>query len=142
MGARVESGTGPVQLAGFKRDRAGHRTGRFSSLNQGAPSRLGKGGSDVGLLPGKAAVPSRKADLLLADTRSAATALLAADARTNWTENSEQRPDPFLQPRAAELIVFDYIETFYNPKRRHSSLGYRSPVAFEKQTAKDQTKAA
>ena len=25
--------------------------------------------------------------------------------------------------RAAELIVFDYIETFYNPKRRHSSLG-------------------
>jgi transposase InsO family protein len=26
--------------------------------------------------------------------------------------------------RAAELIVFDYIETFYNPTRRHSSLGY------------------
>jgi putative transposase len=35
--------------------------------------------------------------------------------------------------RAAELIVFDYIETFYNPTRRHSSLGYLSPVAFEKQ---------
>jgi len=44
--------------------------------------------------------------------------------------------------RAAALMVFDYIETFYNPKRRHSSLGYRSPVAFEKQTAKNQTKAA
>lgn len=38
--------------------------------------------------------------------------------------------------RAADLIVFDYIETFYNPKRRHSSLGYLSPVAFENQTAK------
>ena len=44
--------------------------------------------------------------------------------------------------RAAELIVFDYIETFYNPKRRHSSLGYRSPVAFEKQPTKKDIKAA
>lgn len=44
--------------------------------------------------------------------------------------------------RAADLIVFDYIETFYNPKRRHSSLGYLSPVAFEKLTAKNQIKAA
>ena len=44
--------------------------------------------------------------------------------------------------RAAELIVFDYIETFYNPKRRHSSLGYISPVAFEKQTAKNHIKVA
>lgn len=32
----------------------------------------------------------------------------------------------------AELDIFDYIETFYNPTRRHSSLGYLSPVAFEK----------
>jgi putative transposase len=44
--------------------------------------------------------------------------------------------------RAAELIVFDYIETFYNPTRRHSSLGYLSPVAFEKQPTEKDTKAA
>jgi transposase InsO family protein len=43
---------------------------------------------------------------------------------------------------AAELIVFDYIETFYNPTRRHSSLGYRSPVAFENQPTKNNIKAA
>ena len=34
---------------------------------------------------------------------------------------------------AARLIIFDYIETFYNPHRRHSSLGYLSPRDFEKQ---------
>ena len=31
----------------------------------------------------------------------------------------------------ARLAVFDYIEAFYNRKRRHSSLGYVSPAALE-----------
>ena len=44
--------------------------------------------------------------------------------------------------RAAELIVFDYIETFYNPTRRHSSLDYLSPVAFENQPTQNDIKAA
>ncbi|GAA0752344.1 transposase InsO family protein [Sphingomonas trueperi] len=29
--------------------------------------------------------------------------------------------------------VFDYIERFYNPTRRHSTLGYLSPMDFERQ---------
>jgi transposase InsO family protein len=33
----------------------------------------------------------------------------------------------------ARADVFDYIERFYNPKRRHSTLGYFSPVEFEMQ---------
>ncbi len=32
---------------------------------------------------------------------------------------------------AARADVFDYIERFYNPRRRHSKLGYLSPVAFK-----------
>ncbi len=44
--------------------------------------------------------------------------------------------------REAELAVFDYIETFYNPKRRHSSLGQISPVAFELKYEKSSIKAA
>jgi putative transposase len=31
----------------------------------------------------------------------------------------------------ASADVFDYIERFYNPKRRHSTLGYLSPNDFE-----------
>lgn len=31
----------------------------------------------------------------------------------------------------ARSDVFDYIERFYNPTRRHSTLGYVSPIAFE-----------
>jgi putative transposase len=33
----------------------------------------------------------------------------------------------------ARADVFDYIERFYNPTRRHSTLGYLSPMDFEKQ---------
>ena len=32
---------------------------------------------------------------------------------------------------SAKLMIFDYIETFYNPRRKHSALNYRSPREFE-----------
>ena len=32
----------------------------------------------------------------------------------------------------AEADVFDYIERFYNAIRRHSTIGYVSPVEFER----------
>ena len=31
----------------------------------------------------------------------------------------------------AKADGFDYIERFYNAKRRHSTIGYRSPMEFE-----------
>ncbi len=33
----------------------------------------------------------------------------------------------------ARADIFDYIERFYNPVRRHSTLGYLSPVMYERQ---------
>jgi len=39
----------------------------------------------------------------------------------------------FKNPKEAESAVFEYIEAFYNRKRRHSSLGYLSPQQFEAQ---------
>jgi hypothetical protein len=32
----------------------------------------------------------------------------------------------------AQRDVFDYLERFYNGQRRHSALGYRSPLTFER----------
>jgi len=32
----------------------------------------------------------------------------------------------------AKADVFDYTERFYNPTRRHSTLGYLSPMSYEK----------
>lgn len=34
-------------------------------------------------------------------------------------------------PREARLVVFDFIEGFYNPRRRHSALDDESPITFE-----------
>jgi hypothetical protein len=36
------------------------------------------------------------------------------------------------QPYAPHPDVIDYIECFYNPKRRHSTLGYINPIEFER----------
>ncbi len=35
-------------------------------------------------------------------------------------------------PREARSVVFDFIEGWYNPTRRHSALDYESPMAFER----------
>jgi len=42
----------------------------------------------------------------------------------------------------ARTAVFDYIETFYNSIRLHSTLGYLSPIAYEKMTTNKAQKAA
>ena len=35
----------------------------------------------------------------------------------------------------AKMELFDYIEVFYNQRRRHSTLGQVSPAAFERRAA-------
>jgi putative transposase len=37
----------------------------------------------------------------------------------------------FATQQVARTAVFEFIEVFYNRQRLHSSLGYRSPQAFE-----------
>ncbi len=38
----------------------------------------------------------------------------------------------FRSPAEAQIAIFDFIEGFYNPSRRHSALGYLSPLEFER----------
>jgi Transposase and inactivated derivatives len=44
--------------------------------------------------------------------------------RRSWPTRQELRSE-----------VFEYIEGFYNPRRRHSTLGMLSPAGFEEQHA-------
>ena len=37
--------------------------------------------------------------------------------------------------REAKSHIFEYIETYYNRKRKHSAIGYRIPILFEEQSA-------
>ena len=46
--------------------------------------------------------------------------------RRSWPTKTEVR-----------TAVFDYIEAFYNRRRRHSTLGMLSPVAYERDTLRD-----
>jgi transposase InsO family protein len=39
----------------------------------------------------------------------------------------------FQTKEQARRKIFEYLEVFYNRVRRHSSPGYKSPVAFEQQ---------
>jgi len=43
----------------------------------------------------------------------------------------------FATPAEAELGVFEFIEGWYNSRRRHSSLGYLSPAEFERRHRAD-----
>jgi len=49
------------------------------------------------------------------------------------TEMKSSVPETRLEGRRQ---VFDYIEAFYNPRRRHSTLGYVSPNQFEEAAAR------
>ena len=40
--------------------------------------------------------------------------------------------DQFASHGDAKMELFDYIEVFYNQRRRHSTLGQISPAAFER----------
>lgn len=47
--------------------------------------------------------------------------------KTEWLYHFD-----FLTREEARMAVFDYIETFYNPKRLHSTLDYHSPDEYER----------
>jgi len=51
---------------------------------------------------------------------------------TTWATCKISRRERFATREQARLRVFWYIECFYNPRRRHSSLGMLSPIDYER----------
>src|SRR5437868_6270326 len=54
----------------------------------------------------------------------------ASGGHGKWTN-----PDALANLEASRLSVFQYTETFYNPARRHQTLGYCRPDRFETEYA-------
>lgn len=50
--------------------------------------------------------------------------------KTEWTDDLDYKTKS-----EAKQSIFEYIEVFYNRQRRHSYLGYLSPVEYERQSA-------
>ena len=63
-------------------------------------------------------------------------ALVEAFFATLKNELAATQPWPTRQ--AAHAAVFDYLECWYNPNRRHSALDYLSPIAYERRWQLDQ----
>jgi len=62
------------------------------------------------------------------DNAAVETFFKTIKAELIWRHSWETR-------RQAEMAIFEYINGFYNPRRRHSALGWKSPVAFERKVA-------
>ena len=62
------------------------------------------------------------------DNAAVETFFKTIKAELIWRDTWETR-------RKAEMAIFEYINGFYNPRRRHSALGWKSPVAFERKVA-------
>ncbi len=62
------------------------------------------------------------------DTAAVETFFKSIKAELIWRRSWDTR-------RQADMAIFEYINGFYNPRRRHSALGWKSPVAFERKVA-------
>lgn len=57
-------------------------------------------------------------------------------------KTEEVQRNQYLTRQQASTSIFSYLEAFYNSRRRHSSLGYLSPLDFENQYWQNQTQVA
>ncbi len=58
------------------------------------------------------------------------------------TLKAEMGVSVFITKESARIAVLDYIEGFYNPRRRHSSIGYMSPSEYERAIVAEEVRVA
>ncbi|MGB4592178.1 MAG: integrase core domain-containing protein [Coriobacteriia bacterium] len=61
----------------------------------------------------------------------------AAESFTSTIKTELGRRNTFKTRDQARLAIFSYIEGFHNPHRRHSALGYLSPIEYERMLAEN-----
>jgi len=66
--------------------------------------------------------------LVVLDNAAAETFFKTSKAEQIWRRTWQTR-------RSVEMVGFEYINGFYNPRSRHSALGCNSPDAFERKVA-------
>ena len=68
-----------------------------------------------------------------------------ANAESLWSRlktELEIPKDGYEKIQKLRTVLFEYIEAYYNPKRLHSSIGYKSPDKFEMRYHKNHVKQA
>jgi transposase InsO family protein len=97
---------------------------------------LGKGYEVYGIIPRSSSFNTGRIDPIYEDPHvpHRRLHLVYGDLNDASSLNTERTATKMYRTRSqAKADVFDYIECFYNPRRRHSTLGYLSPMEFEMQ---------
>ena len=75
-------------------------------------------------------------EFVLVDDASTDSSLQVAESFFATLEHELLADTDFHTRREAHRAVAEFIEAWYNPERRHSTLGYVSPVQYEQQLAR------
>ncbi len=127
QGRRVGHGEPRPSRAGRRGPPDGRRR-PSSGKRAGAPLRPGLPIHVVGLRPGAPGERSHRVD---GNGRGLLRQRLGRELLCHPADRAA-RPPPLVDRRQLQVAIFDFIEAFYNPSRRHSSLGYLSPITYEK----------
>lgn len=115
---RAELVVGALEMALWRRDPAPGLIHHSDRGSQYTALSFGKRLEEVGVMPSMGRVGS---------------ALDNAMAESFVSTLKAEMPARLFPTReAARMAIFDYIEGFYNPTRRHSSIGYMSPADYER----------
>ena len=102
------------------------RSSSITAIADTVPERIHRTGTKILRQHGFKVSMSGKGNCY--DNAAVETFFKTIKAELIWRRSWETR-------RQAEMAIFEYINGFYNPRRRHSALGWKSPVAFERKVA-------
>ena len=126
----------------------------MANLHQLLKAMVEKGASDLHITTGSPPqlrvdgelVPLKTAPLTPVETKQLCYSIMTEEQKIHFEKNKElgttversvtrEEGERFESYAHAKEALFDYIEVFYNQRRRHSTLGQISPAEFERRNA-------